>query len=62
MTNEEMEKRIIIAYASGYEHGHGDTVDGNFDGDGRSEYHDGTAKTWYDDAKDHGVFDRELSI
>lgn len=60
--DEEAEKRTIIAYASGYEHGHSDTVDGNFSGNGHSEEHDGIAKTWIDDARGHGVFDRELSL
>ncbi len=62
MTNDEIEKRIKIAYASGYEHGHHDTVEGRFYGNGRSETHDADASEWYDDAKDDGTFDRNLSI
>lgn len=61
-TTKETEKRIIIAYASGYEHGHSDTAGGNFWGDGRSETHDTDASEWYDEAKDDGTFDRELSM
>ena len=36
-------KAIIIAYSSGYEHGHHDTVEGVFTGNGRSEMHDSDA-------------------
>ena len=55
-------KDLIIAYSSGYENGHNDTVDGFFYGDGASEIHDSDAVEWIEKALDNGLFDRELEI
>lgn len=55
-------KDLIIAYSSGYENGHRDTVDGFFYGDGTSEIHDSDAVEWIEKALDNGAFNRELEI
>jgi hypothetical protein len=59
---DEVKRMLIIAYSSGYEHGHHDTVEGAFSGNGRSEYHDADANEWLADAQDDGTFDRELIL
>ena len=55
-------KDLIIAYSSGYENGHDDTIDGFFYGNGRSDMHDWDAKKWIEESLDDGVFNRELDI
>ena len=62
MKRDMLEKLLIIAYSSGYEHGHGDTVEGIFCGNGRSEEHDDIAREWLDYSMDDGTFDRELNL
>lgn len=52
---------LIIAYSTGYEHGHHDTVEGHFWGNGRSEMHDSHAAEWLDDAISDGTFDRDVT-
>ena len=53
-------KDLIIAYSSGYEYGHHDTVEGVFSGNGRSEEHDEDASYWLRDALKDGTFKRRL--
>lgn len=62
VADKEIERLITIAYSNGYEHGHHDTVEGAFSGNGRSEEHDEDASDWLDDAWDDGTFDRKLNI
>ena len=62
MQNDEIKKMIVIAYSSGYEHGHNDTVEGVFWGNGRSETHDSDAKEWAESAVCDGTFDRDMEI
>lgn len=52
---------LIIAYASGYEHGHHDTVEGCFSGDGHDEAHDERAREWLDHALYDATFEREVT-
>jgi hypothetical protein len=37
--NERIKQMLIVAYSSGYEAGHHDTVEGSFQGNGRSDEH-----------------------
>jgi len=53
---------LIIAYSSGYEHGHNDTVEGCFSGNGRPDEHDSDAEEWVDLALSDGTFRRGLNI
>lgn len=59
---EAVRKLLIIAYSSGYEHGHHDTVEGQFWGDGKSQRHDSMASEWLAEAIPDGVFDRDLEL
>ena len=56
------EKRLIIAYSSGYEHGHHDTVEGQFWGDGQTKRHDEQSLDWLKEAQADGTFDREVEV
>lgn len=60
--NSCVKKMLIIAYSSGYEHGHHDTVEGVFSGCGRSEHHDTDASLWLEEAMTGGTFEREIEI
>lgn len=55
-------KDLIIAYSSGYESGHHDTVEGGFSGCGRSEEHDEDALDWLESALKDGTFERKLRV
>ena len=57
---DEHRKTAIIAFSTGYEEGHQDTVDGAFSGNGRTEEHDEAAEFWLTDAENDGTFDRDL--
>jgi hypothetical protein len=62
MDNEQIKRMLVIAYSSGYEAGHNDTVEGIFNGNGRSEHHDQDALAWIDEAQWDGTFERELDV
>jgi hypothetical protein len=56
------EKELAIAYSSGYECGHHDTVEGVFSGCGQSEEHDEGALDWLESAIKDGTFERDLNV
>ena len=58
----EVKRMLIIAYSSGYEHGHHDTVEGIFSGNGLSEDHDTDANEWLNTAENDGSLDRGLTL
>lgn len=57
-----LQKIICRAYASGYEHGHHDTVEGGFWGNGDPNVHMGDAENWFNEAVVDGTFDWEREI
>lgn len=54
--------RLIIAYSSGYEEGHHDTVEGTFQGNGRPEEHDEAAQEWLNEATADGTLERDCTV
>lgn len=59
---EGLKSMLIIAFSTGYENGHHDTVEGCFSGSGDSSDHDEMSKDWLEDAVGDGTFSRRLSI
>ena len=55
-------KDLIIAFSNGYEHGHYDTVEGCFSGNGRPDEHDENAEYWLETALKDGTFKRRLNV
>ena len=58
--DDKTKQLLIIAYATGYENGHHDTVEGTFYGNGRSEIHFPDAAEWLDDAETDGTFEVDV--
>lgn len=58
--NSRTKNMLVIAYSTGYENGHHDTVEGTFDGDGQTEIHDYISVEWIEEALADGTFDREI--
>lgn len=60
--NPSIERMLIIAYSAGYEAGHHDTVESNYQGYTRQEDNDWHAKDWLDVAKHDGSLERETKL
>ncbi|MCZ6897664.1 MAG: hypothetical protein O7D95_02995 [Betaproteobacteria bacterium] len=62
MNEDKIKKMIIIAFSSGYEQGHFDTLKDPFRDDDGSGLPDVIAKEWAEHAIWESVFDRELNL
>ena len=60
--NDKIVNMLVVAYSMGYEHGHHDTVEGVFSGDGTDQAHDPMAKEIVDEGIWNGCFRRELNL
>ena len=56
------ESELIKAYSQGYEHGHHDTVEGVFSGNGHPEEHDELAEEQVTEMLKEGAFKRRLNL
>lgn len=60
IVDDKTKRMIIIAYSSGYESGHHDTVEGMFVD--CTQTHDEIASEWLEDAVDDDTFGRGLKL